>query len=861
MTPLPIDAQLPTAIDSLRKAHSLVLVAPPGAGKTTRFPPALLDSGLLAPQSPAVVVLQPRRVAARATAARIAYERGCALGFEVGYHVRLDKKTGPATRLRVLTEGILTRHLLDDPFLEGVGAVVLDEFHERSLHTDLALAMLKEAREAGRDDLFLVVMSATLQAEPVAAFLDGCPVVRVESPTYPVALSYVSQPPRTPLHKRAAQTLENVLDGPADAGHVLVFLPGAEEIRRTAIAIAGMAERAGAIVLPLHGRLPAEEQDLALAPSERRKIVLATNVAETSLTIDGVRTVIDTGYAREASIDNARGLDRLDLVRISRASADQRAGRAGRTAPGRCYRLWSESEHKGLPADETPEIERVDLSSTVLDLHAWGVADPREFAWFEPPPEEALGAAERLLVDLGAIDCNTRRISPLGRRIERLPVHPRLARIVLASIDIGQPRLGATVAAILAERDILRPRGGASETRAQASASARSDLLPRIDLLHEAEQNRFAQHLKARGIDPFAARQVARARDELLRSARIRSSGSSSNEWAEDDLLRLILLAYPDRVARRRGPGDSTGRMVGGRGVRLDRSSLVRESELFVALDPMQDRRGRALEARVRLASAIELDWLLEFFPQLITEENALRVDEDRGRVVAERVLRYRDLVIRESPHGAVDPIEAGAILAAALRPRARDWIAADEPTSRWLVRYENLRAWMPELGLPAFEADDLSDALASACAGRKTFDEVRSVPLVPLLQGRLTHAQARALDDHAPEFLEVPSGSRLRLQYEAGRSPSLAVRIQEIFGWTTTPRVGGGRIPVLLHLLGPNYRPVQITDDLQSFWNTTYLQVRKDLRARYPRHAWPENPWTARAEAKGGRRKENRKG
>jgi ATP-dependent helicase HrpB len=857
MTSLPIDDLLPVATASLRANRCLVLVAPPGAGKTTRFPPALLDVGLLTERNPVVVVLQPRRVAARATAARIAFERGCALGEEIGYQIRMDRRIGPKTRIRVVTEGVLTRQLLADPYLEGVGAVVIDEFHERGLHTDLALALLHEVRQTVRDDLILVAMSATLEAEPVAAFLGGCPVLRSQGRAFPVEITYHPAALKTPLHERAATALATALDGSGAEGDVLVFLPGAEEIRRTARAIEAAAGRSGAIVLPLHGQLSPEAQDRALRPANRRKIVLATNLAETSLTIDGVRTVIDTGYARFASVDPARGLDRLELARISRASADQRAGRAGRTAPGRCMRLWAEAEQKGLPAFDVPEVHRVDLAATVLELRAWGVADPRNFGWYEAPPEESLAAAERLLDMLDAIDPHTGRLTELGRRLGRLPLHPRLARLLVASHDQGQPSAGAELAALLSERDVRRTDDAMQSSRTSTAVRAPSDLLARIDLLHEAERHRFAPALRERGIDPVAARHVARTRDDLRRLIhRGRKPNDELSAVDEQDLLRLIMLAYPDRVVRRRGPGESKGRMVGGRGVRLDADSVVREAEFFIALDATQDRRGRVLEARVRMASAIELEWLLELFPRHTQETRELRFDEERERVVAVLTLRYHDLILRESPHGAVDAAEAGRILADVLRPKAVDWIARDEVSASWFVRYECLRTWMPELQLPSIDAAFLGDVVAQACSDRKSLDEVRKVPLLPLLKGRLTHAQARAIDEKAPESLVVKTGNRIRLEYEPARPPRLAVRIQEIFGWTDTPRVADGRVPVLLHLLAPNFRPVQVTDDLRSFWNTTYHQVRKDLRARYPKHSWPEDPWTARAEAKGGRRR-----
>ena len=851
MTPLPIDPLLPEVVARLRARRALVLIAPPGAGKTTRVPPAILAAGLLDPAHPALVMLQPRRVAARASARRIADENGWTLGEEVGYHVRFDRRIGPRTRLRVATEGILNRQLVADPFLDGVGAVVLDEFHERSLHTDLALAMLREVRETVRDDLIVVVMSATMDAGPVARFLGDCPILQAEGRAFPVAISHRPSP-RPSSADAIAEALGSVAGDPTAAGDVLVFLPGAEEIRRAGRAIGPLAGREGWAVLPLHGNLPAEDQDRALRPSDRRKVVLATNIAETSLTIDGVTTVIDSGQARQASFDPRRGLDRLELVRISRASAAQRAGRAGRTAPGRCVRLWSEREERGMAEVDVPEVLRVDLAATVLALHAWGQPDPSRFGWFEPPPADRLEAADALLAMLGALAEG--RLTPTGRRLLALPVHPRLGRLLIASASDGFLREGAAMAALLAEKDIVPPEAPGMPRRPTGRGS--SDLLVRLDLLAEADRARFGPGAGRLGIDLAAARRVAQARDDLIRlGRRLPGAGASSrSEPDEETMLRWVVLAYPDRVARRRGDR-ATGVMVGGRGVRLAPESVVREAEFFVALDPREDRRAGALEARARVASAIRPEWLEALFPDAIRVERTVRFDDDRRKVVGVSTTWYRDLALREDANAPVDPSEAAAALADHLRPRAASLFRADEAASTWLARLGLLRRALPEAGLPDLDDEALADVLATACHGKRGLDEVERTPLVPLLRSRLTHAQARILDEQAPEALTVPSGNRIRLAYEPDRPPVLAARLQELFGWTDTPRVASGRVPVLLHLLGPNFRPVQVTDDLRSFWTTAYFQVRKNLRARYPKHSWPDDPLAARAESKGGRR------
>ena len=849
MVQLPIDSFLPEIVAQVRAARSLVLVAEPGAGKTTRVPPAILRGGVLSNDHPVIVVLQPRRVAARTVAARIADENGWALGGPVGYHVRFDRRVGPDTRLRVVTEGILTRQLLDDPFLEGVGCVVLDEFHERSLYTDVAIALLREVQQTVRPDLCIVVMSATLEAEPVAAYLGGCPVVRVPGRTYPVEITYVADE-ASPLPARVASAVGRAME--SGEGDVLAFLPGAEEIRRAGVALESVASRCNLAVLPLYGALPPGEQNLALRPDAhgRRKVVLATNIAETSLTIDGVRTVVDGGFARVASYDPERGLDRLDLRRISRAAADQRAGRAGRTGPGRCVRVWSEREK--LASFELPDIRRVDLAGTVLSLHAWGKPDVRGFGWYEPPTEESVAAAGRLLDMLGALDGG--RITPMGKRLAAMPAHPRLGRLLIAAASRGLLREGATMAALVSERDIVLPgrRGDGQGGPRGPTTAGTSDLIHRLELLDEAERQRFAGHLFDRGIDPGAARSACQVRDELLRVGRSLSSGPASVA-SEEDLLRLPLNAYPDRVCRRREKDPAAGAIVGGGGVRLAPESSVRRGEFFLAVDLRHDPRSATREATVRVASQLEPAWLAETFPGSVRKERGAEYDAERERVVGFVRTWYRDLLIADEPNAAVDASTAGVALAAALRPRAAELFAADEGAASLLARVSLLRSHLPQHPWPTFDDAELGEVLAEACDGKRSLEELRrGGALASGLRNRLVYPMDRVLEEQAPDGIVVPSGNRIRLEYSSSGPPVLAVRLQELFGWTETPRVASGRVRVRLHLLGPNYRPVQVTEDLANFWATTYFQVRKDLRVRYPKHSWPEEPLAAKAEARG---------
>ncbi|HEX3356087.1 MAG TPA: ATP-dependent helicase HrpB [Tepidisphaeraceae bacterium] len=875
MIDLPIDEHLPRIVQELRGARAIVIVAEPGAGKTTRVPPAILAANLLLAEHPNLVMLQPRRVAARASAMRIAQEQGWAVGEEVGYHVRFDRKISARTRLRVLTEGILTRQLLDDPFIEEIGCVVLDEFHERNLNTDIAIAMLREVRQSVREDLMLVVMSATLEAEPVAKFLDDCPIVRVPGRTFPIEITHAASMTGG-IVERTVDALSREIEN-ARGGDILTFLPGADEIRRVQREIEPLAQRMSLSVFPLHGSLEAEQQMAALAPSRQRKIILATNIAETSLTIDGVTTVIDSGYARVAGFDAQRGLDRLELNRISKASAAQRAGRAGRTAPGRCIRLWSAKEDAELEPFELPEIRRVDLCGTVLAMHGWGKSDPRLFGWFEPPEETMLASAERLLAMLGALDAKKEgQITSLGKRILSLPAHPRLARLLLAAADEGMIEQGATLAALLSEKDISFTERGEHPRDRVPKTQGSSDLLLRMEMLERAERSRFAATLRDEGIDVQAARQIARTREQLLRIARTakprnakpqadngdHSRGSRpsslviSRPLDESALLKLALLAYPDRVCRRRGSDPLAGVMVGGGGVRLARESIVTRGEFFLALDAHQDQRSGAREALVRIASSVDVSWLEELFPQSVRVERSAAFDEGRGRVLGLRRVFYRDLLLREDRDDAVDPQQAAAILAESLRSRAREIVESDEAAKNVLYRIALLGRHISDQPWPKLDDTQLAEILANASHGKRGLEQIRALPLASLLKSQLAYPMDRLLETEAPETIVVPTGNHIRLEYSTTDTVVLAVRLQELFGLLETPRIARGRVPVVLHLLGPNYRPVQVTDDLRSFWSRTYPQVRKDLRARYPKHAWPEDPLTAKPEAKGRSRK-----
>lgn len=830
---LPVDAALPEVLHAVRARRGAVLVAPTGSGKTTRVPPALLD--VLAGE---VWLVEPRRIAARAAARRIAEERGSALGAEVGYSVRFERVGGPRTRLWCVTEGVLLRRIVEDPLLEGISAVLFDEFHERSLEADLALALARRVRQEVRSDLVLLALSATLEAEPLAAFLDA-PVVTSQGRQYPVEIRHSPSFANESLEDALLRALEAELAARSAAGarngDVLVFLAGVGEIRRAARALSPVAQRAGMELAELYGDLPAEAQDRLFRPGARPRIVLATNVAETSITLPRVDAVIDSGAARVLRFDAGTGLDRLELGPISRASADQRAGRAGRTGPGRAWRLWSEPEHRALAPRERPQVEGLDLAGALLQILAFGESKPAEFPWFERPPEAHVAAAEALLVALGAAKRkgDGLLLTAKGQRLSALPLHPRLGSLLLDGAARGIAREAALAAALLAERDPFRR--AARELGSNRFADALdSDVAERVRALEA-----FARGARS-DADPGAAQAVLRAAERLQRLCPRAQVAPPSGHARDEALLRALLAAYPDRVARRREPGSPRARMVGGRGVVLARESRVSEAPLFLAVEV--DGTGGA-EALVRQASAIEEAWLDR---ELLSEADDVRFDGERGRVLAHRQTLYLDLPLAERPVPPA-PSDVEALLAREIARDPRRALGLDrEPVERFLARVAFLCEHCPELELPSLDDPWFAGAADELSAGAKSVADLLALPLVEWALGRLGRDAAAVLAREAPEFWTVPAGRRVQLDYPRGRAPVLAARIQELFGLGATPRLAKGRVPLVVHLLAPNGRPQQVTDDLASFWRTTYPLVRRELRPRYPRHAWPEDPTTA---------------
>jgi ATP-dependent helicase HrpB len=832
---LPVASVLPSAVAASRGGGAVV-TAPPGSGKTMLVPAAVLDD-LPSPQK--VILIQPRRLAARAVARRIALLRGCRVGDEVGYQVRFDRQAGRDTRLLVVTTGILLKRLLDDVALDDISAVVIDEFHERTIEMDLVLGMLVRIRQTLRPDLRIVVMSATLAAEPVAKLLGGCPIIHAEGRPFPVQVKYERRGEQGELEERVAKCVADALR--ATPGHVLVFLPGVGEIMRCERALTSLADRDGHALLLLFGDLPAEQQDRVLDDLGQRKIILATNVAETSLTIEGVTAVVDSGQARQMRVSLATGLPRLELVPISQASADQRAGRAGRTAPGVCWRLWDESSHRGRPVADTPEVLRGDFAEPLLQLLAMGESE--EFPWLDAPHQDAVASARRLLALIGATD-DQGQITPLGRELARLPAHPRLGRLLLAGAKHGVLRETSIAAALLSERDPFRAAEHARRgPREYGTVRSRSDVVDRVLALENFYAG-SASHDPTLEVHPGGGRNVLRSAEQLFRVAEFtRAARADRPDLA---LMQALVEAFPDRLAKLRAGTQDRALMVGGRGVRIDGSSRVRGEPLFLAID-INDAGG---EARARMVSAVERDWLST---DVLQTREELFFNPSKGQVEARMRTYWIDLMLDETPVAISDWTAAAELLANEARHQFDRMLPAiDTPAGSLLARVRWLASVAPDLHLPAMSDADLEQMLPEICYGRRSLEELRNADWHSLLQNKIGRERLSEIERLAPSELELPSGNRHSIVYESGKPPVLAVRIQEMFGVGETPRVAGGRVPVLLHLLGPNYRPQQITADLASFWQNGYPEVKKELRRRYPKHSWPDDPLTTQATRSG---------
>lgn len=817
---LPIDTLLPELRATLEAHTTVLLQAPPGAGKTTRVPLALLDCDWRDDRR--ILMLEPRRIAARAAARFMAGQLGEKPGETVGYRTRLDTKVSARTRIEVVTEGILTRLIQQDPALEDYAAILFDEFHERSLQADLGLALVRESQQALRDDLRVVVMSATLDTAPLAELLDNAPVLTSEGRAYPVDVHYRPLPPASGRPRRIVDHVAAIIREALneEMGSILTFLPGAGEIRQVERLMRPHLPP-GTHLTPLYGNLKVDEQDRAIqpAPKGERKIVLATAIAETSLTIEGVRVVIDAGQARRAVFDPNSGMTRLITGRVSQAAAEQRKGRAGRIEPGVCYRLWSESEQQGLPAFTPPEILEADLAPLALELAQWGARDPGDLEWLDPPPAAHWAQAVDLLQWLDLLD-HDGAITDHGRRARDLGIHPRLAHMVLKGRELGYPQTAARLAALLGDRDLLGPGAGA-------------DLTHRLQVL--------TGEYRAPNLDRARLDALKRAADRLLPEKGARDVDNSMPAG------RLLALAYPDRIALRRSGDANRYQLSNGRGARLNDDDALGRDDWLVAAD----LDGQAREARIFLAAATDRATLETDLATHIETADEARWDDARGTVVARWVKRLGALVLEQKPLPDPSPEQIQLGLLTAVREKGLDSLPWTEPARQWRARVQHMKTLEPDAWPDTTDSallNTLDQWLAPFLAGVRNWKGLQQINLIDALQSQLDYTQQQALKRDLPTTLEIPTGQQIRLDYTAENGPVLAAKLQALFGWTDTPKLANGHLPVVIHLLSPAQRPLAVTADLANFWREVYPQVRKEQRGRYPKHPWPEDPLTAEA-------------
>jgi ATP-dependent helicase HrpB len=885
-------------IARLKSDRRLILSAPTGSGKSTQVPQMLLRHGMLGHGQ--VVILQPRRLATRLLAARVAQELGVKLGDEVGYQIRFENVTSAKTKIRFVTEGVLLRQMIDDPQLKGVCILIFDEFHERHLYGDITLARSLDLQEQHRPDLSLVVMSATLNAEELEKYLSrtgvapvsnqnaaqagqkdgdrleacptfGCSVLSSEGRVYPVEITYAAQPnynDKRPVWEQAAEAFSYYVNSGGE-GDVLVFMPGGFEISQTLEAIRHASGSKGFILLPLHGELEPRAQDAAVARYDQRKVVVATNVAETSLTIDGVRLVIDSGLARIPRYDANRGINTLLIDKISQANADQRAGRAGRTAPGVCMRLWSREEHSHRPVQELPEIKRLDLAEVVLTLKAAGVEDLRKFRWLEKPDEISLTHAEELLLDLGALQRRTgvapvsnqfpaqaeqekkngdrleacpTVITEVGRKMLAFPLHPRYARMLLAAREFGCVHQACLVAALTQGRDLLLRNVDKTTNEFREDLlgeKATSDFWILMRAWNYAAQNQFRlDACRKLGIHAVTARQVGPLLEQFLRIAKSEGLDTKPREVKDEALQKCILIGFSDRVARRLDQGTLRCELVHNRRGVLARESAVSHSELIVVAE-VREVEGREVNTILSLATAIDSAWLREFFPGDIESDLRVQFDAQQKRVVAAELLKFRGLALSAK---RVDPPPADA----AARILADEIIAGrlplpnwDHSVEQWLARLDFLCANCPELQLPPFTDDDKTHVIGQLCLGAVSYKDIKEREVKPVVMSWLSSAQKELLDKHAPERLSLPNDRTPKVVYEKGKSPFISLRIQELYDVNQTPKIAMGRVPVTVHILTPGMKPIQVTQDMPSFWREHYPRIKSELARKYPKHFW----------------------
>jgi len=847
LSELPI-TELRAAISAAcRESRQLIIHAPTGSGKSTQVPQFLLDDGVL--RAGRAVVLQPRRIATRLLAARVAQERGVALGGEVGYQIRFEDVSGPCTRIKYETEGILLRQMMSDPALQAVDAILFDEFHERHLYADITLARALHLQRTRRPDLLIVVMSATLDVDPLERYLQNAITLSSAGRTHPVAIEYLNRtlrPREQTVMDLAVREMERLIHAgvPGDA---LLFMPGAYEIQRTIQGLQASSIVRDCLVLPLHGELSARDQDAAVARYDRRKIIVSTNVAETSLTIDGIRIVIDSGLARMPRFDPHRGINTLWIEKISRASCDQRAGRAGRTAPGVCVRLWTEREHAARDLHQLPEIRRLDLSEALLTLKAAGINDLRSFPWFEPPEERSLDKALTLLADLGATHGADGEITALGRRMAAFPLHPRYARMLVDAGRLGCVRQVALVAALTQSRSLLVHRTGSGTRKNKEEVlgdTAATDFLIHMRAWRYAVNHRFdVGKCRDLGIHAQTARQVEKVYESFLRLAEKQGLALDTGPVDDEQLCKCVLAGFADQVALRRDQGTLNCRVVHGRSGKLARDSVVRDAPLLVASEINEIQRGGEAEVELSLATRIEEPWLEELFPEAVSTCFAVFYDAATRRVAQEERRQYHDLVLHTRRGGEPSPDEAARILADELVKGNLSLVRWNDQVEQWILRVNSLAQWCPDLELPVLGDAERRLILEQFCLGHSSYKEIRDKPVWPTVKSFLSPHQQQWIDRHTPETLDIGGKRPFRLVYAPQSPPALSARIQELFGVRDLPRIALGRVQPVLHILAPNQRPVQITQDLPGFWVNHYPRIRQELKRKYPKHAWPELP------------------
>ena len=850
MNMLPIFEIKQAFLDALAVKGQVVISAPTGSGKSTQIPKFLLEA---IPQDQRILVLQPRRLATRMLAERIAAEMNTKIGDVVGYQTRYERVASQETRILFITEGILTRMLISNRGLPGVGAIVFDEFHERSINTDLGLAMAAYVRKNNRPDLKLVIMSATLDAEPICDYLGDCPHLHAEGRLFPIETAYLKPPFPTSVYAGVTNAIRLLLRLKKD-GDILVFMPGAYEIRKTIEECQKLSWSEPLIFLPLYGDLPPDAQHAVMEPAPKRKVIVATNIAETSLTIPGVRHVIDSGLVRTARYEPARGIDLLETKAIARDAADQRAGRAGREAAGTCQRLWSELEQNAKPSKSIPEIQRLDLAETVLAVASLGFNNPFEFPWFDTPPEKMLREAVALLEKLALLKPDFGGVTELGRQLQAIPAHPRLALLLKLGADSGCLRLAAMAAAIVAERPLVTNSSTDNEIRKQhrqdAKQKKRHEDLPQSDFLHLTELLDIARNAhfapdvcQSLGIHPAAARDVSRATDDLIRNAQRLHWGENAvaNGNPELAFLRCLLRTFPDRLAKRRDNGSLLCDIPNDRRAELDKNSVARDEPLFIAAE-IREANASGVQASklvLSLASGIREEWLWEDFPDGWKDVNEVLWDERQQRVVNRSAITCLGLVMEESVRNDPNPEQAADILAKRIAEGKLQLPNWDENVEKWIARVRWTAQTFPEHPLPQYDDNDFLKILRILCYGETTYRAVKAKDCLDAARHLLPPNDIQFVESMAPAQITLPKGRRMKIDYVPGQPPKGRARIQDIYDMTSTIRVAGGRIPILMDILAPNNRTVQITQDMESFWAVQYPKIKPALSRRYPKHEW----------------------